>query len=431
MTEEEARLRGLLQQSERAFAAGDSARAMQLLVDAQRQSPDHPMVLNMAGMRALGAGKATEALQLLRRALARDTRSPMLWVNVAAVHRQLGQADEETQALESALALDARFLPALLQKGAQRKRRGDARAAALIYAEALKTIPPGASLPESLRPEVTAAVDAVRANLRELEDFLAQRLGALRAASPDTARFDHGLDALLGKRRVYHPEPTQLHVPMLPALEFYPREQFPWLAQLEAAANAVREEFERVFAEDQDRLEPYINYPEGVPLDQWAELNRSRRWSAFFLWRDGKPVEANQARCPRTTGLLRSLPLHEVPGRAPAAFFSILDAGAHIPPHSGVTNSRLIVHLPLVLPGNSRFRVGSTTREWRAGEAWVFDDTIEHEAWNDSAYPRAILIFDTWNPFLSTSERALISEATVAFADYYGADVLAAHGGAG
>lgn len=430
-TEQETRVRGLLQQSERAHAARETARAGELLDEARRLAPEHPMVLNVSAARALESGQGPQAVELLRRALAADPRSVTLWLNLAATYRRLGDAEGESEALDGALALEPRHLPALLHKGALRKRRGDVRAAALVYADALKTIPPGTKLPEALRADVTAAVETVRANATDLDQFLAERLRGLRDAGDGTARVDHAIDALLGKRRIYHPEPTQLHVPMLPAYEFYPREHFPWLAQLEAGSAAVREEFEAVFARDQDRLEPYIAYPDGVPLDQWAELNRSRRWSAFFLWRGGKPMEDNLARCPRTAELLASLPLHTVPGRAPTVFFSIMDPGVHIPPHTGVTNSRLIVHLPLVLPGKCRFRVGSTTREWRFGEAWVFDDSIDHEAWNDSALPRAILIFDVWNPFLSDAERSLISEATVAFSDFYGEATLAAHYGGG
>jgi aspartate beta-hydroxylase len=89
--------------------------------------------------------------------------------------------------------------------------------------------------------------------------------------------------------------------------------------------------------------------------------------------------------------------------------FSVLDARTSIPAHTGSTNTRLVLHLPLLLPGPARFRVGNVTRSWRMGEAWVFDDTIEHEAWNDADEPRAILIFDVWNPFLSEAERSLVS----------------------
>ena len=100
--------------------------------------------------------------------------------------------------------------------------------------------------------------------------------------------------------------------------------------------------------------------------------------------------------------------------------FSILDAGTVIPPHTGVTNTRLTVHLPLIIPPNCAFRVGSETREWIPGKAWVFDDTIEHEAWNRSDMPRAVLIFDIWNPYLSEAERDLIRAATEVFGTYYG-----------
>ncbi len=148
-------------------------------------------------------------------------------------------------------------------------------------------------------------------------------------------------------------------------------------------------------------------------------MNKSRRWSAFFLWRDGARVDAHADRCPRTAELLARAPTADVPGYAPTAFFSILDRKSHIPPHCGVTNSRLIVHLPLVVPAGCRFRVGSETREWRERQAWVFDDTIEHEAWNDSDVPRALLIFDTWHPALTRGERELIRTAVPAIKDYY------------
>jgi aspartate beta-hydroxylase len=419
-SEEENRLRGLLQQSEQAFASRDTNRGMQLLDEARKLSPDHPLVLNSAAMRALESGHAPQAAELLRRAIVRDGRNPALWVNLAAALRQQQRPEEELEALERALALEPRHLVALLQKAAFVGRRSGPRAAAQIYENALKTIPAGAKLPEALRPAINEAIAAVRANADALERHVAERVGG-GDAGPRSERIEHALGALVGKRRIYHPEPTQLHVPMLPALEFFRREEFPWLPVLEAATADVRAEFERVLTEDQTSLVPYISYPDGVPLDQWRELNRSRKWSAYFLWRDGKPVEENQRRCPRTTALLASLPMHDVVGHAPTAFFSILDAGAHIPAHTGVTNSRVIVHLPLVLPGACRFRVGSQTREWRLGEAWVFDDTIEHEAWNDSAFPRAILIFDIWNPFLDEGERAVIRRAIPAVAEFFGA----------
>jgi aspartyl/asparaginyl beta-hydroxylase (cupin superfamily) len=78
------------------------------------------------------------------------------------------------------------------------------------------------------------------------------------------------------------------------------------------------------------------------------------------------------------------------------------------------------VHLPLIVPPDCSFRVGGETREWVPGKAWVFDDTVEHEAWNRSDAPRAILIFDIWNPFLTVAERDLVRAATDVVVKYYG-----------
>jgi len=108
-----------------------------------------------------------------------------------------------------------------------------------------------------------------------------------------------------------------------------------------------------------------------------------------------------------------------VDGRGPTAFFSILDANTQIPAHTGVTNTRLTVHLPLIVPPECGFRVGSEVREWVPGQAWVFDDTIEHEAWNRSDLPRAILIFDIWNPLLSSAERDLMRATVETVGAYY------------
>ena len=117
--------------------------------------------------------------------------------------------------------------------------------------------------------------------------------------------------------------------------------------------------------------------------------------------------------------LEEKVPRCRIDGRAPTAFFSILDPNTRIPAHTGITNTRCTVHLPLIVPPNCGFRVGSTTREWAQDQAWVFDDTIEHEAWNLSDTPRAVLIFDIWNPLLSPAERDMIQTATEVYGRYY------------
>jgi aspartate beta-hydroxylase len=115
-----------------------------------------------------------------------------------------------------------------------------------------------------------------------------------------------------------------------------------------------------------------------------------------------------------------ALPQPTVPGRSPAAMFSVLSPRTRIPPHTGVANTRLVLHLPLIVPEGCGFRVGAETRSWKVGEAWVFDDTIEHEAWNGSDAQRIILICDIWNPHLSREEQTLIISTIAAMDDFAG-----------
>ena len=121
-------------------------------------------------------------------------------------------------------------------------------------------------------------------------------------------------------------------------------------------------------------------------------------------------IEANARHCPVTLELLERVGQPRMPG--PIAQRHVLAAraaDAHIPPHNGVANTRLVCHLPLIVPDGCWFRVGAETRPWQAGKAWVFDDTIEHEAANDSDQLRVIFIFDIWHPGLSSAEREAVA----------------------
>jgi aspartate beta-hydroxylase len=419
---DDAQVLNLVRQVEMAQSAGQRAEADRLLNTVRASAPDHPLVLNAVGVQELHRGNFTVAREQIEKAIAKDSGNAAFWINLATTLRRLGQREDEMQALQKALTIEPRHLLALLQKASLQDLMGQTRAAAKTYHNALQTIPANAQLPESLREPLTYAVKFVKENTAQLETFLRERLKGMGDgySAIERERYEHCIDAHLGKRRIYTPQPTFLMFPQLPALEFYPREMFPWLAGIEAASDEIRAEFERVFAEDAGSLEPYVNHPDGVPLDQWKELNHSRRWSVLYLWRDGRREEANIARCPRTAELVQEAPGVDIPNIGPAVFFSVLDAKSHIPAHTGVTNTRLVVHIPLVIPEGCRFRVGSTTRQWRKGEAFVFDDTIEHEAWNDSDVPRAVLIFDIWNPYLTTLERDVVRATVSAIREFNG-----------
>ena len=145
--------------------------------------------------------------------------------------------------------------------------------------------------------------------------------------------------------------------------------------------------------------------PLDVRLDANKGLVENRDWSALFLCENGKPDEALIARCPATWAAVNEAPLARIPGWGPTVMFSLLKAGARIEPHTGMFNTRLVCHLPLLVPEGCTFRVGNEIRPWEEGKLLIFDDTIEHEAWNDSLEDRVVLIFDIWRPELSAQER--------------------------
>jgi aspartyl/asparaginyl beta-hydroxylase (cupin superfamily) len=384
-------------------------------------APDHPEALFNLGQHALYRKDAAAAREMLTRALALAPREPMVALNLAFANKALNDPHGEAAALEHALAIDAYFYPALLAKAALIERSGDKRQAARIYKDVLTIAPPDDRLPREFKAEIDHARRCVRENAEEMTAFLARRLGPARArhAGADFARFDECSEVAVGTKKVFTQAPTMLHVPRLPAIQYYDRAPFSWLPELEARTDDIRGELIALLEEEKEGFKPYVAHPSGVPLNQWAELNWSPRWSALYLWKDGKRQDGNCARCPRTAEALAAIPRADIPNFAPTAFFSTLDPHTRIPPHSGDTNARLIVHLPLIVPGKCYFRVGNDTREFKPGHAWVFDDTIEHEAWNDSDKLRVILIFDVWNPHLSEAERELVGELLNGVNDFY------------
>ena len=397
----------------------------QKIVDmALARAPDHPLVLNSVGGYMQRTGNSAKARELYERALRYDGNSKVLWVNLATACRSLGDMAGEATSLEKALALEPRYVPALVHKGNLLERQGNAKGAALVFQAALDSIAPGTPIPPNLQRALNHAQEVVNGNARALEEFLERELAQTRQlhTGEDLHRYDACRDIVLGKRRAYTSQPKYTHFPYLPSIEFFPRKDFPWLDILEAATEDIAAEALGALRSAPGDFSPYVNSPAGTPLDEWASLNRSMNWSVYSLWLDGEALPANQAVCPKTSAVLAQLPMCDVPGHAPGAYFSVLKPHTRLPPHTGTTNTRSIVHLPLVIPEGCRFRVGSDVRAWEKGKAWVFDDTIEHDAWNDSDEIRIILIFDIWNPLLTSAERDLVRAMTVGLGRYYGAD---------
>lgn len=323
----------------------------------------------------------------------------------AAALRVLERRDEEAIALQSALATDPYCWPALLQKGQLQERLGQRKEAALTYRDALKISPTSPYRPKPFQQPLAHAERVVQMYAEALEVQLLEAVGVMDGMS---SRWREAVSIMAGRTKPFLADCNQLTVPRLPAQPFFRREMFEWVEEFEKFTSDIRREMVLAMSEASDSFSPYVQYNPGEPVNQWQELNHSRAWSTFHLFRGGQPVEDNLARCPRTAEALRLVDQVYLAGTCPNAMFSVLAPKTRIPPHHGESNARLVAHLPLVVPEGCLFRVGYDNRRWTEGEVLVFDDTIEHEASNDSDQIRVVLIFDVWNPLLSPEERRIV-----------------------
>jgi aspartyl/asparaginyl beta-hydroxylase (cupin superfamily) len=317
-------------------------------------------------------------------------------------------------------AVDPAEIRGLIRKADGFAEAGDARSASAFYGAALRAAPPPGSAPPDLAADLRRAQQMYTRYRTEYTTYLRAQLAA-RGFGPErtSSRFAQSVDIALGERRIFVQEPRYYYFPELPQIQFYDRGPFPWLDEVESATDAIRAELTAIMS-DAAAFTPYVTGHANRPRrDQLGMLNNPA-WSAFYLWKNGQPVAANVARFPNTMHALRNAPLSHMSKRSPSILFSLLRPGAHIPPHNGFVNARLICHLPVIVPGLSRFRVGNETRQWVEGRAWQFDDTIEHEAWNDGDQARVILLFDVWRPELSDEERRMVSALFEAIDAYDG-----------
>ncbi len=409
-------------QAFRAAQAGREDEATRLWRRILEIDPGHPRTLMALGQRAFRQGDMQSARVAFQRLVDTDGTDAQQWIHLAVTCRNLNDEPSEESAIQHALSRDPSDLVGLLLRANLLERQGKTHQAARAYGAAAIVAPPVERLHPELRPSVSQALAHVQKYNQDIGTFLDQHLDSHLAqfAGENLKRFRDSLDIMVGRKKRYDSHSVIYHFPGLAPIEFFDRADFPWLDPIEAATNDVREEFLEILAAEEG-FTPYISYPPDVPHNQFAELNNSPRWSAFHLYKMGKLIDENAARCPTTMRLLAGAPQPDQPGRTPAAMFSLLKPRTRIPPHTGVTNVRLVTHLALIIPEDCGFRVGNDTRQWIPGQAWVFDDTIEHEAWNNSEKLRVVLIFDIWHPHLTPPERALITALTAGVNAFTGA----------
>jgi aspartyl/asparaginyl beta-hydroxylase (cupin superfamily) len=366
--------------------------------------------LTQRSVAALQAGDGRQARSLLETITASGRADSSHWLGLAYACSQLGDTSAALAAVDRSLELDPRNLRAVIVKADCLERQAKPGQSLEVYRYALRLAASATNLPEDIRQGLARAKNACDRREGEYHAFLTERLKTAGFSPASCSRrFQQSLDLIFGGKQIYYQQPRRYYYPGLPQIQFYEPGQFDWVASVQEETAAIRAELTAVL-NDSARFSPYVKADDThLPRDNKG-LENSEKWSALFLWDYGRLVAENAALFPRTLAALELAPLPRIAGQAPMALFSKLSADTRIPPHNGLLNTRLICHLPLIVPENcGALRVGNEERPWVEGELLIFDDSIEHEAWNASQKERVILLFEIWRPEIDDDDRELIS----------------------
>lgn len=415
----------LLPAARRSLAQGDAATAARIYSEVLRLAPNHVEALNATALSMLHAGDLLGARTNIERALVADPQHLLSRIHLAQLLEAEGDRNAARlvyrQVLERRPGLYAArlALARLVEEGA------GVSAAAPLYFKALSDAQRdgrwtgSATTPIGIRDQVEHAIRVVEAERAQLFGGVLDELLS-RFGRPAMQRISLALDVYLGRAHYNSGGTTQapsfLPVPGLPLRRFLDPRDFPELGDLEAQTPVILAELEALL--------PALGVGEKVFHDKELERrhlrgdSRQPGWSGQYFYRYGQRRAVLHAQCPGTSRALERLPLCRVRGHAPEVLFSVMAPGTHLLPHVGITNSRVVGHLGLIVPNNCGLRVDGETYHWTRGEAVVFDDTFPHEAWNRSDQNRIVLIFDLWHPDLSAEERIAIAQLVEAIGDF-------------
>ena len=348
-----------------------------------------------------------------------------LW-NLGSSYLALEKFDEAHRALARAVELAPKAFMVRLHYAHALERLGRERAALTQYFGAITqaqlqnrwlgdetTAPP-------LRQLVKHAMAFTYDGRKQVFEAL---LAPLRARHGEEAlrRVADCLRIYLGELPANYPDPRQrpkfLFFPGLPSTTYFERELFPWYGAFEANFAAIKYELAAVMAAQQG-IEPFLKFHKPEDVQGYLGGIEKPVWDAYFFYRHGERYDTHHRDCPRTSAALDPVPLCRIREHAPEVCFSVLTPGTHILKHRGVTNTRLVTHLPLIVPDNCAISVGGEERVWREGECFTFDDTFEHEAWNRGDSTRVVMLLDVWNPHLTDVEREAVTALVEGIGDF-------------
>jgi aspartyl/asparaginyl beta-hydroxylase (cupin superfamily) len=364
---------------------------------------NYPLILHAD--QAMARGDARQAESILELAAQRGRDASTL-LRLATVRRTLGDLEGALKCAAAAVELEPRNFLMCLLLGSLREATGAIHAAERAYRAACANAPVDLSFQPAMAKQLEHAKRRVRAGELWRERLLEWRPDR-RALSAEGDRRMRGFRANLLESLDSGPltRPTYM-IPGIKSKRYFDASEFPGVAELERATDIVRDEFLTLAEGKRDQLSNRLTGLHGAE----EASGRTGNWSMIPLIRNGRPVEEFASRCPRTMELAGALEMPKLSWISPSLYFSVLEPNSKIPPHTGITNARLIAHFPLIVPDNCGFRVGNETRQWQVGKAMVFDDMTTHEAWNDSDRIRVVLIADLWRPEFSAGERLAVRE---------------------
>lgn len=393
---------------------GDFANAEAVYRELLAHTPQRPEA-SMGLVRGhLRRGRISDAVSELRRAVAVNADSEALSIDLAVLLADTGHDTDAIALLEQALAQAPQRATSWLLLGRLRNARGESTAALTAWFQALTRATRAGqwiderTTPAELADPIHEALTQVRARRGEL--FRSTFAGLVREHGASAlARVEATVSNYLGEIAVSPPSarqrPTFMYVPGLPQGPFHDPSLVSWSSRLLQSYADIRRE--AIQAAMEAPLVDFVNVPAGRTMaDYVGGDGPAPAWEALFFFRRGQRFDDNHRRCPITSEVLDSSDLCRIADQAPEILFSVLRAGSLIKRHYGVTNARLVLHLPLIVPGDCALNlVDHGTHAWREGELFLFDDTYLHEAWNRAGQDRIILLMDCWNPHLTPVER--------------------------